>query len=55
MPTLVLRGEGIDGQHFARDIRDARELVLPGVGHLMPEEAPVPVADAMLAFLGGRG
>ncbi|WP_315889955.1 alpha/beta hydrolase [Streptomyces sp. P9(2023)] len=55
VPTLVLRGEGIDGQHFARDIRDAQELVLPGVGHLMPEEAPVLVGDAMLPFLGGRG
>jgi pimeloyl-ACP methyl ester carboxylesterase len=50
VPTLVLRGDGIDGQHFARDIPGSREIVLPGVGHLMPEEAPAEVADAILEF-----
>jgi pimeloyl-ACP methyl ester carboxylesterase len=50
VPTLVLRGDGIDGQHFARDIPDSREIVLPGVGHLMPEEAPAEIADAVLEF-----
>jgi pimeloyl-ACP methyl ester carboxylesterase len=54
VPTLVLRGDGIDGQHFARDIPDSREVVLPGVGHLMPEEAPAAVADAVLEFLGSK-
>jgi pimeloyl-ACP methyl ester carboxylesterase len=54
VPTLVLRGDGIDGQHFARDIPDSKEIVLPGVGHLMPEEAPADVADAILEFLGNR-
>jgi pimeloyl-ACP methyl ester carboxylesterase len=54
VPTLVLRGDRIDGQHFARDIPDSREIVLPGVGHLMPEEAPAEVADAVLEFLGSR-
>jgi pimeloyl-ACP methyl ester carboxylesterase len=54
VPTLVLRGDRIDGQHFARDIQDSREIVLPGVGHLMPEEAPADVADTILEFLGSR-
>jgi pimeloyl-ACP methyl ester carboxylesterase len=47
VPTLVLRGESIDGQHFARDIAGSREIVLAGVGHLMPEEAPEEVASAV--------
>jgi pimeloyl-ACP methyl ester carboxylesterase len=50
-PTLILRGEQIDGQHFATDIPDSTDVVLPGVGHLMPEEAPTEVADAILGFL----
>jgi pimeloyl-ACP methyl ester carboxylesterase len=50
VPTLVLRGDGIDGQHFASDIPGSRESVLPGVGHLMPEEAPAEVAAAILGF-----
>ncbi|WP_329015005.1 alpha/beta fold hydrolase [Streptomyces sp. NBC_00690] len=50
-PTLVLYGENIDGQHFARDIPDSREAVLPGVGHLMPEEAPEAVTTAVRTFL----
>jgi pimeloyl-ACP methyl ester carboxylesterase len=52
VPTLILRGDRIDGQHFARDIPDSREIVLPDVGHLMPEEAPAEVAEATLEFLG---
>lgn len=54
VPTLVLRSAGIDGQHFARDIPHARDVALPGVGHLMPEEAPAEAADALLTFLGER-
>ncbi len=50
-PTLVVRGDLIDGQHFARDIAGSRELVLPGVGHLLPEEAPEDLADAILSFI----
>ncbi|WP_189601101.1 alpha/beta fold hydrolase [Streptomyces lateritius] len=50
--TLILRGDRVDGQHFARDIPDSRDVVLPGVGHLLPEEAPAEVADALLEFLG---
>lgn len=51
VPTLVVRGDLIDGQHFARDIAGSRELVLPDVGHLLPEEAPEELADAILSFI----
>jgi pimeloyl-ACP methyl ester carboxylesterase len=51
VPTLVVRGDRIDGQHFARDITGSREVVLPGVGHLLPEEAPEELADALLSFI----
>ncbi len=50
-PTLVLRSDLVDGQHFARDIRGSREVVLSGVGHLMPVEAPAAVSDAILEFV----
>ena len=55
VPALILRGDVIDGQHFARDLPHCREIVLAGVGHLMPEEAPAAVADAVLDFLGRDG
>jgi pimeloyl-ACP methyl ester carboxylesterase len=51
VPTLVVRGDLIDGQHFARDIAGSREIVLCGVGHLLPEEAPAELADAVLSFV----
>lgn len=51
-PTLVLRSAVIDGQHFARDIGTCLELVHPDTGHLLPEEAPGWVADAVADFLG---
>jgi pimeloyl-ACP methyl ester carboxylesterase len=53
VPTLVVRGDLIDGQHFVRDIPGSRELILPGVGHLLPEEAPGELADAILSFVDG--
>ncbi|MEV7387893.1 alpha/beta hydrolase [Streptomyces sp. NPDC091215] len=52
VPTLVLRSAGIDGQHFTRDIPGAQELVHPHGGHLLPEEEPQWVADAIAKFLG---
>ncbi|MFF4188264.1 alpha/beta fold hydrolase [Streptomyces sp. NPDC001691] len=52
VPTLVLRSAGIDGQHFARDIPGAHELVHPHGGHLLPEEEPQWVAYAIAKFLG---
>ncbi|MEU6195394.1 alpha/beta hydrolase [Streptomyces sp. NPDC047061] len=53
-PTLVLRSACIDGQHFTRDIPGARELVHPDAGHLLPEEEPRWVGDAVEAFLGSQ-
>ncbi|WLW57664.1 alpha/beta fold hydrolase [Streptomyces sp. YU58] len=50
-PTLVLRSAGIDGQHFTRDIPGATELVHPHGGHLLPEEEPQWVSDAIAEFL----
>lgn len=47
VPTLVLRGESIDGQFFARDIPRSQEIVYQGVGHLMPDEVPSQVALAI--------
>jgi len=54
-PTVVLRSDLIDGQHFARDIAGSQEVVLGGVGHLMPAEAPTAVADAITTFVTERG
>ncbi|MDX6312102.1 MAG: hypothetical protein QOF44_1566 [Streptomyces sp.] len=51
-PTLVLRGDLIDGQHFGRDIPGSREVILARIGHLMPEEAPVEVCEAIRSHLG---
>ena len=51
VPTLVLRSAGIDGQHFARDIAGSREVVHADGGHLLPEEDPTWVADAISSFL----
>jgi pimeloyl-ACP methyl ester carboxylesterase len=49
-PTLVMCSDLVDGQHFARDIAGSREVVLAGVGHLMPVEAPEAVAGTILQF-----
>ncbi|WEH13127.1 alpha/beta hydrolase [Streptomyces sp. VNUA24] len=51
VPTLALRSAAIDGQHFARDIPGAQEQVHPHGGHLLPEEEPQWVADAITKFL----
>jgi pimeloyl-ACP methyl ester carboxylesterase len=51
-PTLVLRGDLIDGQHFSRDVPGSREVVLARIGHLMPEEAPTEVGAAIRSHLG---
>jgi pimeloyl-ACP methyl ester carboxylesterase len=51
VPTLVVRGDLIDGQQFARDIDGSRDVVLHGVGHLLPEEAPAELTDAILSFI----
>jgi pimeloyl-ACP methyl ester carboxylesterase len=51
VPTLVLRSTGINAQHFARDISDAREAVHPDTGHLLPEEDPSWFAEQVSTFL----
>jgi len=51
--TLVLSSDLVSGQHFRRDLPDSHEVVLPGVGHLMPAEAPVEVSRAITAFTAG--
>ncbi|MDX1877554.1 alpha/beta hydrolase [Mycolicibacterium sp. 141076] len=51
VPTLVLRSAGMDGQHFTRDIAGSIEKVHPNGGHLLPEEDPAWVADAIAEFL----
>jgi len=51
VPTLVLRSAGIDGQNFARDIPHSQERINRDGGHLLPEEEPGWVADAIRTFL----
>ncbi len=51
VPTLVLRSADMDGQHFTRDIAGSTEKVHPDGGHLLPEEDPAWVADAVTEFL----
>ncbi len=50
-PTLILRSDTMDGQHFACDIPGSRESIYVGGGHLLPEEAPEWVATAIRDFL----
>jgi len=54
VPTLVLRGESVDGQHFCGDLPRCHEIVYPGVGHLLPDEAPDEVAAAVRTHLEAR-
>lgn len=56
-PTLILSGERSvpDFQQMAaaleRDVPNARKVVLPGVGHVIPLEAPKAVNELTLKFL----
>ncbi len=50
-PTLVLRSEGVDGQHFAEQIPGSVERINPRTGHLLPEEDPEWVADQLRQFM----
>lgn len=58
-PTLGLRGGATDtvtpeAWRDWRELQPAARLVeLPGLGHLLPMEAPEQVADTILAFLAG--
>lgn len=51
VPTLILRGEAIDGQYFARDIANSLEKTFKGVGHLLPEEIPEQASLAIRSYL----
>lgn len=51
-PTLILRGQDVDGQHFARDIPGSRETVFQGAGRLLPDEIPAEVAAAIQRHIG---
>ncbi|MCK6254656.1 alpha/beta fold hydrolase [Pseudomonas fragi] len=51
-PTLVLRGEQVDGQYFARDIAGSQDVVLAGVGRLLPEEAPEDIVASIRNTMG---
>jgi pimeloyl-ACP methyl ester carboxylesterase len=64
LPTLLIWGDRdpvvpiASGMRLARELPDAELVVLPGVGHLPPEEAPeesVGPALRFLASLGARG
>jgi pimeloyl-ACP methyl ester carboxylesterase len=48
VPTLILRGDSVDGQHFARDIAGCREVIFSGAGRLLPDEIPHEIAKAIL-------
>lgn len=50
-PTLVLRSADMDGQHFTRDIAASIEKIHPEGAHLLPQEDPQWVADAITGFL----
>jgi len=58
VPTLIIGGEHdvvippavLEGGERHAD--DLRVVVLPGGGHLLPEERPAEVAEALVYFLG---
>jgi pimeloyl-ACP methyl ester carboxylesterase len=60
-PTLVVRGEADqwleDGvaERLSAAIPDSQLVRLPGVGRLVPEEAPEHLAGLILDFVEGRG
>jgi pimeloyl-ACP methyl ester carboxylesterase len=51
VPTLILRSAHVDGQYFERDIAGSSELIRADGGHLLPEEQPEWVSDAILRFM----
>jgi pimeloyl-ACP methyl ester carboxylesterase len=59
-PTLAVVGDQdlpdflAVADQLAREIPGAREVVLPGVGHMANMEAPDAFNDAVLRFLAGR-
>lgn len=61
IPTLVVRGEADEwledgaAERLSALIPDSQLLRLPGVGRLVPEEAPEHLAGVILDFVEGRG
>ncbi|KAA0232021.1 alpha/beta hydrolase [bacterium] len=57
VPTLVVSGEldpaipPVVGEEIANAVPGARHLVVPGVGHLVPEEQPAVFVDHLRQFL----
>ena len=51
IPTLVLRSASINAQHFAKHIKGSIESIHSSGGHLLPEEDPEWVANALKEFL----
>lgn len=57
VPTLIIWGEqdqviAVDNAYlFKKDIANSRLLILPNVGHIPMEEAPLKTAEAILAFM----
>ena len=55
MPVLAVGGQTSRGSGVAADVRhvatDATELILPGVGHYVAEEAPDELLRALIGFL----
>ena len=55
MPVLCVGGEYLFGDYAHRVMThvapDIRGVVIPGIGHWIPEEAPDAFCDALLAFL----
>lgn len=60
VPTLILWGASDtwlrpeQGERLARELPDARLVVLPDAGHLLPEERPERFCALVEAFLAGR-
>lgn len=50
-PTLVLRGEKVDGQYFAKDLPNNKEIIYPGAGRLLPDEIPFEIAASITSFV----
>jgi pimeloyl-ACP methyl ester carboxylesterase len=61
IPVLLLWGESdlmVPASHaadYARELRDSRTVVLPGIGHVPMEEKPEAGLAALVRFLDGEG
>jgi pimeloyl-ACP methyl ester carboxylesterase len=61
IPVLLLWGEHdrmVPASHaadYARELRDSRTVILPGIGHVPMEEKPEAGLAALVRFLDGGG